>query len=431
MKKTSLILILFTLAFYLESNANCLECSLPGNGTAESPHTISTIEELQEFFDCSGCWDQGVYIELTDDIDCRDDEYFMPTNRDFYGHFDGKNHTISNFEYSGTQVSGFFSTIRGSGKVINLKLAMINLDVINLESVGGLVGTNMGTIINCFVSGTVIRDCSGDGQEDEPGNFFIGTGGLFGTNIATVQSSHADCNVGGYMNVGGLGGLNVGMVKNSSAKGNVTGEAYIGGLIGANIFFYSGDNIPNESNCPNEDVYIVACYASGEVEGNSNVGGLVGINYCAIINNSYCTGNVTGIGTGSEDIGGFVGSAGSNNISNSYSKGKATGSSNVGGFVGYRSGTTFNCCIYNSSLNSSAAGSGSSSGISGIPTSGFSNPSNFNCLFSNNNNNFWSMGSAGPILLGTTVPTLTEWAAILFIGMLAIVGGIFIWRKVV
>ncbi len=40
------------------------------------------------------------------------------------------------------------------------------------------------------------------------------------------------------------------------------------------------------------------------------------------------------------------------------------------------------------------------------------------------------MAGGRPVLTSLTIPTLTEWAVIIFIGLLAGVGGWFMWRRV-
>ena len=431
--------ILLSLAIFLMFNVNVFtngyECCLEGSGTAEDPYLINDIDDLYEFFcpcstQCSTDYYEG-YVELTADIDCNtpleSEGSFSPCSTiTFSGNFNGKNHKISNFTHN----YGFFRTLSSSGILRNLVL--VNVNISGFSITGGIVDDNKGTIVNCRVSGNVRQ---GIDVDRIPYNGTYGIGGLFGINSGLVKQSHANCYVEGNNFVGGLGGYNEGQVINCSAKGNVSGYDYVGGLLGSNNYMDGGQGDQQELEddpCPDTDIHISYGYAAGAVSGNSYVGGLVGINSCAIINNSYCTGNVSG-----EDyVGGFAGETNNNNVNNSYSMGSASapGASCLGGFVGNNSGSTYNCCFYNTTNNPSpmsAAGCGSSSGVTGLPTSGFTNMSSIGCLFSNNNNNVWSMGASGPILLGTTVPTLTEWAAIIFIGLLAIIGGIFIWRKVI
>lgn len=464
MKKFVIILFVLFVSFNVEMipNGDCDPC-LQGSGTAEDPFIINDIDDLNEFFNpcttaCATNYYEG-YIELTADIDCNV-EGFDPSNVDFSGHFEGNNYTISNFTHSNTsgppyKPCGFFQ--ENSGTIQNLNLGNVNVSAI--EDVGGLVGYNFGAILNCHVSGTVkgMRPPPPPIRELRGGTSLSGSniGGLFGTNTGYVKNSSSSCNVKSFNCAGGLGGRNKksssdeeGLIENSFATGSVSGNNCVGGLIGMNQGICEDDlgdfveqDEQTEDPCTNPSLGINECFATGDVSGffsmnnyPNSIGGLVGYNSKSIIKNSYCSGNVTGTDNNSRDIGGFVGKAFNNNVLYSYSKGKVTGSGYVGGFVGNINGAAFTCCYWNTTPNSGLSGSGNTpvpSSITGIPSSSFSNMSTMSCLFTANNNNVWTMGAGGPILLGTTVPTLTEWATIAFIGLLAIIGGVFIWRKVV
>lgn len=129
-------------------------------------------------------------------------------------------------------------------------------------------------------------------------------GGLVGTNTGTVMSSYSTASVTGRSNVGGLVGANVdalfgehGTVEASFATGNVTGRFRVGGLVGRN----------------NEGTVDVS-YALGAATGDSSVGGLVGNNAEGIVNNSYAAGNVSG----NTIAGGLVGENTDGTVRDSY-----------------------------------------------------------------------------------------------------------------
>ena len=130
--------------------------------------------------------------------------------------------------------------------------------------VGGLVGNNLGAIINSYVTGSV------------SGTSFS-VGGLVGNN-----SSSSDVN---------------GRIANSYTMASVSGTSDVGGLAGTN-----GTNQHRAS--------ITNSYATGMVTGTgtgARVGGLVGHNQSdSTITNSYATGMVRGTGTGAR-VGGLVG----------------------------------------------------------------------------------------------------------------------------
>ena len=190
------------------------------------------------------------------------------------------------------------------------------------ETVGGLVGENKdpsgsveGTVQSSFVTGTVsLTNESGGSPPTHNGTRSdmsslsepLGgdVGGLVGTNTGTVMSSYSTASVTGRSNVGGLVGANVdalfgehGTVEASFATGNVTGRFRVGGLVGRN----------------NEGTVDVS-YALGAATGDSSVGGLVGNNAEGIVNNSYAAGNVSG----NTIAGGLVGENTDGTVRDSY-----------------------------------------------------------------------------------------------------------------
>jgi len=60
-------------------------------------------------------------------------------------------------------------------------------------------------------------------------------GGLVGYNVGTVSNSYFSGNVTGDQYVGGLLGVNTGTVSNCYSTGGVTGDGYVGGLVGMNF----------------------------------------------------------------------------------------------------------------------------------------------------------------------------------------------------
>jgi hypothetical protein len=155
--------------------------------------------------------------------------------------------------------------------------------------VGGLVGSNYGTVRDSYFTGSVT------------GNYYVG--GLVGGNDGTVSNSHSTGSVTGNYYVGGLVGINGwdGTVSNSYSSGNVTGDEYVGGLVGVNFGTVSNS------------------YSSGNVTGDEYVGGLVGVNWGGTVSNSFwdtkTSGQATSAGgTGKttaemQDIATFLGAA--------------------------------------------------------------------------------------------------------------------------
>ncbi|WP_411677985.1 GLUG motif-containing protein [Caproicibacter sp.] len=87
---------------------------------------------------------------------------------------------------------------------------------------GGLVGSNAGSgsIINSYSTGNV------------SGTSMIG--GIVGSNTGTVTNSYETGNVSGTSNIGGFAGSNSGPITNSYEAGGVSGTSGSGGFVGSN-----------------------------------------------------------------------------------------------------------------------------------------------------------------------------------------------------
>jgi filamentous hemagglutinin family protein len=179
----------------------------------------------------------------------------------FNGTFEGLGHTISNLIVNlpaATNIGLFGAT--GASSVIR-NVGLIGGSVSGTSSLGGLAGSNTGTISNSYTTGSVSGTSS--------------LGGLTGSNTGTVSYSYAAGNVSGTSSLGGLMGSNTGTVSYSYAAGNVSGTSSLGGLMGSNTGPVSNS------------------YATGSVTGTTTVGGLMGSNTGGV-SNSYSTGHVIG-----------------------------------------------------------------------------------------------------------------------------------------
>jgi hypothetical protein len=237
-------------------------------------------------------------------------------------------------------------------------------------------------------------------------------------------------------------------IVNCYAKGNVAGGAITGGFVAVNVDLT--DLISELDYSINNDISfssIQECFSTGRVSGYFAVGGFCGGNIAGTITNCYSTGNATGIEVpdfgdeGDESfleytyVGGFCGFSEENSIDYCYSTGSASGSGVNGGFLGYNGSSSFTCCYWNTSNNSEFVGGVGEGGnehtnseINGLTSAQFSDAGLLSCLI-DENPGIWVITENGPILNGTTLPTLTEWAVIVFIGLLAGVGGWFVWRR--
>ena len=289
--------------------------------------------------------------------------------------FDGGSHTISNLYIRRSPSVGLFGVLGSGSTVSNIRLvaasvgasgygaagalAGIGRGVIEdssadglvagcVDSIGGLVGVNDGSITNSHSAVEVINagkshkakfllitDVIND-LVDVP--LFISSrlacfgnvGGLVGNNRGTIDSSYSRGVVSGLAaNFGGLAGRNSGTITNSYATGNVTGKglADVGGLVGANT----------------TDGKIITSYATGEVSGQGdNFGGLAGVN-SGVIAASYATGSVSG--RGYADVGGLVGdNRYTGVITAAYAQGSVSGSADrYGGLLGSNQGVVAVC----------------------------------------------------------------------------------------
>ena len=187
---------------------------------------------------------------------------------DYHSTFDGGSHTISNLFSS---EGGLFETLPSSARVRDLGLLDVRIET-GRQFVGALTsGTESSTeIVRVFVTGSV------RGTQD-----MAYVGGLVGSNKGSITSSFSEASViklGTHTDeaVGGLVALNSGVINASYSTGNVTGAYWVGGLAGVN-----------------DEGSINASYSTSNVVSQSKAGGLAGYNN-GVIRSSYATGNVEG-----------------------------------------------------------------------------------------------------------------------------------------
>ena len=289
------------------------------NDIRDNPTGSGTVEQ--------GCSTTCTGFELMRDLDFKSTSSYGSGNintawttgdgwepiANFNATFNGDGYTISNLYINRSSTIGVGLFGSTSGKIDDLGL--VNVDISGRSSIGGLAGTNSGTITDSYVSGSV-------GSVSQPST---GVGGLVGTNSGAITNSCATASVSGLDSwIGGLVGEHQSdaTITNSCATGTVSGSRNrIGGLVG-----YSRSRAT-----------ITKSYATGSVLGSGSVGGLVGTNDRASITNSYATGSVLG---SDSDVGGLVGGAfGASRITNSYATGSVSGGdSNIGGLVGSLTG---------------------------------------------------------------------------------------------
>ena len=175
----------------------------------------------------------------------------------FTGELNGNGFVVRNLKTDNKtdKYVGLFAT---SGGVIQ-NLGLINANVTGYgyekgaqNTAGGLVGTNIGTISNCFVTGNITMK----GVEQQQPDY---------------DNDKNNWGITGL--VGGLVGANTGIISGSYTNTRVTAEGtnkYLGGIAGTSV----AGRIEN-------------VYSDGSVGSSFNSGGIVGFNYLGTLLNSY------------------------------------------------------------------------------------------------------------------------------------------------
>jgi hypothetical protein len=281
---------------------------LEGLGTAETPYRIDTAEQLILLGRAGALWDSHFVVGADIDLDpglpgrCVFTQAVIPA---FTGVFDGNDHTISHLTVTGGESVGLFGRLESGAQVKNLGVTDVNIVG---SSAGALAGWNVGAVVtHCYSTGVVKGNYYIGGLVGSnwaPGTVtwchstaaasgfeYVGgltgeyIGGLIGRNTGSVLNCYATGKVTGRGYAGGLLGDNSGNATQCYSTSAVSGSNFVGGLVGSN---YSGD--------------VTSCYSNGRVTGKNFVGGLAGYNYDGSITTSYSTGAVSG----SNFVGGLV-----------------------------------------------------------------------------------------------------------------------------
>lgn len=220
-----------------------------GDGSKETPYIISSVNDLNNLASLSENDSYGgKYFELSDDItfDNTQDVNFAGIYK-FYGHFDGKGHTISGLRMSSDGAIAFFSFIYPGAEVKNLTLtdAVISLVGDGFDYAGGICGGSYGKIENCHVTNSVTINVS---------NADAVIGGIAaGNNInAVVEGCTSAVTINSNSNsyVGGIVGFNYGVVKNCLVYGgSINGEAgWTAAIVGGFLYDEEAVNYGLEGN---------------------------------------------------------------------------------------------------------------------------------------------------------------------------------------
>ena len=324
------------------------EGTLSGSGTDNDPYIIENAAELKAFAALldGNAENLGICAKVADgvvSIDVSDETWQpMPANvkdtegndAGYTGVFDGNGATINlNVDKSGKN-AGLFSIIGDGGKVKNVTTEG---NVIGRSYVGGICGTNKGTISDCnnkanvtsrnSMAGGIAGYCESSGKIQFSGSMTNSgvidsngsMGGIVGECKGSIEGAGELQNTGVidggmyYQSTGGIAGklgdaaaLKVtGEVRNTA---KVSGDTYTGGIIGY-LASSSGDPIQIQAGSILNTGNVTGSYAS------NSIGGVIGyITGKAEI--SAMTGDIrnTGAVKGPSDIGGVFGSCNSTTV---------------------------------------------------------------------------------------------------------------------
>ena len=242
-----------------------------GSGTQSDPYLINNKYDLinlrnkvnggsseKDYY--NGNKFTNKYFKQTADIDLEGEEWIPIANttsvrntnsegkvyNKFCGTYDGNGHVIKNLKVSAKFIhSGLFGVI-GSGGVIK-NLGLENCDIESYDDAGTIAGagmdvaSNVGTILNCYATGTV------KGSE---------AGGLVGTGFKKIINCYTVCNVESIDtdkgHASGIAAIPAGRIeiKNCVALGQkLTGgqSDQVGSPRTTRILFYTSDDITDNN----------------------------------------------------------------------------------------------------------------------------------------------------------------------------------------
>jgi hypothetical protein len=224
-----------------------------GTGEPTDPYQINTTQDLIDLGETTGDYDKSFILTADIDLDPGENPFeqaVIAPDTDaepefqgvpFSGSFDGDGHIIHNLTIvSNDGIGGLFGKLASTAKVLDLGVVDVNVTSNSVAGlVGGLAALNEGRISSSYSTGTVMANGSV-------------IGGLVGHNLGTIVNCYSRCDVTGLTQVGGLVGLN-------TNEGNLL-DCTSNGLL---------------TNCDIIGI-IINCYSTGNVIGGSPTGGLVG-----------------------------------------------------------------------------------------------------------------------------------------------------------
>ena len=223
---------------------------------SEGNYTVNNEKGLKNLAELVNNGETDINITLNTDLNLTNMEWtpIGTESQPYTGTFDGNNYTITGLTVNQTRnYVGLIGCIGSDGTVKNVKLENVNITG-DGYFVGGVAGTNYGTIENCSVDGTLT-------------NYVQYLGGVVGDNYGSIIGCSSSGTITGTgPNVGGIGGQSVGgTIMACYSVANIKGRSSSGGVLGQT----------------NRETVVIACYhAKGNVTGEqSRIGGVIGWNY--------------------------------------------------------------------------------------------------------------------------------------------------------
>ena len=395
----------------------------------------------------------------------------------------GLDHAIALNSNSSANISGLYGSLEmsylggfiGGGFNCNVSNCYSTGSVNGNDAIGGFAGDfHSGEARNCYTSGNVngTSECGGFCGQMYGTNIYYchSSGNTHGTILvggfcgyvwqSTLYNSYSSGNTSGYHSIGGFCGFtNISSnINNCYSTGNTTAYyGYVGGFCGLNTssstinYCYSTGYVTSYRDFAGgfcgktySSSQINSSFSTGNVNANWGFAG----GFCSAIEgsssimNCYSTGNIYGL----DYVAGFCGTCGDNAvISSCYSIGVPTVNgyaANPAGFIAsINVPSTISCNFWGfegANIMDTRNSDVDDGRIKERSTYRLTRQSSFDPCFDFENS--WVMGAYvkhssyyNPMLRGfgyTIVPTLSDWAISIFIGLLAIFGSWFVWRRI-
>ena len=265
---------------------------------------LTSREEFEAF--SSSCrvsaWSIGLSVVLDEDLDFGG-RAVMPVPS-FSGTFYGNGHTIRGFRCaSNGSHQGLFRYLEADGRILDLNVTGSVLPGGSRSSVGGIVGTNRGTVTGCSFSGTV--------------EGLISVGGIAGENLGVISDCKSEGSVYGKHFAGGVAGYSDGTIRSCTNFAEVNTEIR--------------DESLDIETLDIRDIVGINLVTTEDADTVSDVGGVCGISLGAV---KGCVNEGTvGYQHYGYNVGGIAGRQ-SGQMEDSVNNGSVLGRKDVGGVVG-------------------------------------------------------------------------------------------------